>query len=105
MNNGHDYTQPIKASSPRPGFLTRRRVRLRNLVRILHNRYIKVREVIRMLQEDGRKLVRTRGSHHHFRHSTKPGTVTVPGNPNFDLHPKTLASILKQAGFRKEDAL
>jgi hypothetical protein len=23
-------------------------------------------------------------------------------NPNFDLHPKTLASILKQAGIRKE---
>ncbi|MCX5768818.1 MAG: type II toxin-antitoxin system HicA family toxin [Candidatus Hydrogenedentes bacterium] len=49
-------------------------------------------------------MVRTRGSHRHFRHSDKPGIVTVPGNPNFDVHPKTLASILRQAGLRKEDS-
>ena len=64
---------------------------------------MKVCDVIRMLQEDGCKVVRTRGSHHHFRHPTKPGAVTVPGNPNFDLHPKTLAGILKQAGLHKEE--
>ena len=60
---------------------------------------MKVRDVIRMLQDDGWKLVRTRGS----RHPSKPGTVTVPGNPNFNLHPKTLGSILRQAGLRKEE--
>ena len=64
---------------------------------------MKVRDVVRMLQQDGWFLVRTHGSHHHFRHPTKPGTVTVAGNPNFDLHPKTLASILKQASLHKED--
>lgn len=77
--------------------------RLHNLASIGHNSSMKVRDVVRMLQDDGWKLVRTRGSHHHFRHPGKPGTVTVPGNPNFDLHPKTLASILRQAGLRKEE--
>lgn len=62
---------------------------------------MKVRNVIRISQDGGWVLVRTRGSHHHLRHPSKPGTVTVPGNPNFDLHPKTLGSILKQAGLRK----
>jgi predicted RNA binding protein YcfA (HicA-like mRNA interferase family) len=46
--------------------------------------------------------VRQRGSHRHFQHDEKPGTVTVPGKPNEDLHPKTLASILKQAGLERE---
>ncbi len=64
---------------------------------------MKVRDVVRMLQSDGWSLVRTRGSHHHFRNPDKPGTVTVPGNPNAELHPKTLASIFRQAGLRKED--
>lgn len=63
---------------------------------------MKVRDVVKMLQQDGWVLVRSRGSHDHFRHPTKPGTVTVPGNPGFDLHPKTLPSILKQSGLRKE---
>jgi predicted RNA binding protein YcfA (HicA-like mRNA interferase family) len=66
---------------------------------------VKVREVLRMLLEDGWILVRTRGSHHHYRHPKKPGIVTVPGNPGLDLHPKTYASIIKQAGLRKEDTL
>jgi predicted RNA binding protein YcfA (HicA-like mRNA interferase family) len=64
---------------------------------------MKVRDVLKLLHVDGWVLVHTRGSHHHFRHPAKPGTVTVPGNPNFDLHPKTLASILRQAGFDKEE--
>ena len=66
---------------------------------------MKVREVVRMLTEDGWFKVRTRGSHHHFRHPSKPGTVTVPGNPGHDLNPKTLGSILKQSGLRKRDEL
>jgi predicted RNA binding protein YcfA (HicA-like mRNA interferase family) len=59
---------------------------------------MKVREILRLLKEDGWFHVRTTGSHHHFRHPTKPGTVTVPGNPSHDLHPKTLGSIIKQSG-------
>lgn len=58
---------------------------------------MKVREVLRMLHEDGWKLVTTRGSHRQLKHPTKPGRVTVPGNTGDDLAPGTLNSILKQA--------
>jgi predicted RNA binding protein YcfA (HicA-like mRNA interferase family) len=36
------------------------------------------RKLIRLLVADGWWLDRVRGSHHQYRHSTKPGTVTVP---------------------------
>ncbi len=42
-----------------------------------------------------------RGSHHQFKHASKPGRVTVPGKPGDDLAPGTLNSILKQAGLKK----
>ena len=62
---------------------------------------MKVREVLRMLQDDGWFLAATRGSHRQFKHSSKPGRVTVPGKPNDDLAPGTLNSILKQSGLKK----
>ena len=40
----------------------------------------RVREAIRIVERDGGYQVRTRGSHRHFRHPEKPGTVTIPGN-------------------------
>ena len=63
----------------------------------------KVREAIRMLRADGWMLVRTRGSHRHYRHPEKPGTVTVAGKLSRDLAPGTWRSILKQAGLTKEE--
>ena len=62
---------------------------------------MKVREVIRRLEEDGWYLVATRGSHRQYKHPTKPGRVTVPGKPSADLAPGTLNSILKQSGLKK----
>jgi predicted RNA binding protein YcfA (HicA-like mRNA interferase family) len=38
------------------------------------------------------------GSHRQFKHATKTGRVTVAGKRSDDLHPKTEASILRQAG-------
>ena len=58
------------------------------------------REVIRRLKADGWVLVRTKGSHHQFRHSSKPGLVTVP-HPKRDLPIGTVTSILRQAGMEK----
>jgi len=58
---------------------------------------MKVREVIRLLTDDGWYLAATRGSHRQFKHPTKPGRVTVAGKPPDDLAPGTLNSILKQA--------
>jgi predicted RNA binding protein YcfA (HicA-like mRNA interferase family) len=66
---------------------------------------MKVREAIRLLEGDGWVLVRTRGSHHHYRHPIKPGIVTVPGKPNHDLHPRTWGSILRQSGLSEENKL
>lgn len=62
---------------------------------------MKVSDVLRMLLDDGWNLVATRGSHRQFKHTTKPGRVTVPGKPSDDLAPGTLSSILKQAGLKK----
>jgi predicted RNA binding protein YcfA (HicA-like mRNA interferase family) len=62
---------------------------------------MKVRDMLRMLNDDGWFLVATRGSHRQFKHSAKAGRVTVPGKPNDDLAPGTLNSILKQAGLKK----
>jgi predicted RNA binding protein YcfA (HicA-like mRNA interferase family) len=61
---------------------------------------MKVREVIRMLEDDGWGLVGTRGSHRQYKHPVKPGRVTVAGKASDDLAPGTLNSILKQAGLR-----
>lgn len=58
---------------------------------------MKVRDVITTLEEDGWRLVATRGSHRQYKHPNKPGRVTVPGKPGDDLAPGTLNSIWKQA--------
>jgi predicted RNA binding protein YcfA (HicA-like mRNA interferase family) len=57
-----------------------------------------VREVIKRVEADGWVLVTTRGSHRQFKHPVKPGKVTVAGKLSVDLPPKTVASILRQAG-------
>jgi predicted RNA binding protein YcfA (HicA-like mRNA interferase family) len=61
---------------------------------------VKVRDVVRVLVDDGWYLARSRGSHHQYKHPEKPGRVTVPGSGNDDLAPGTLNNILKQAGLK-----
>jgi predicted RNA binding protein YcfA (HicA-like mRNA interferase family) len=56
-------------------------------------------DLIKRLKADGWYLVHTVGSHHQFKHPTKPGKVTVP-HPKKDLPLSTQRSILKQAGLR-----
>lgn len=56
-------------------------------------------QLIRMLEEDEWTEVRVKGSHHHFKHPTKPGLVTVP-HPKKDLPIGTVNSIKKQAGLK-----
>lgn len=53
--------------------------------------------VIKMIQADGWYQVACKGSHHQFKHPTKPGRVTVK-HPCKDLPIGTLNSIKKQAG-------
>ncbi|NEZ02541.1 type II toxin-antitoxin system HicA family toxin [Wenzhouxiangella sp. XN201] len=62
---------------------------------------MKVKELTKLLEEDGWYQARQRGSHRQFRHPVKLGTVTVAGKPNVDLPPGTLNNALKQAGLKK----
>lgn len=62
---------------------------------------MKVRDAIRLLEDDGWALAATRGSHRQYKHPAKPGRVTVAGKPSDDLAPGTLNSILKQAGLKE----
>jgi predicted RNA binding protein YcfA (HicA-like mRNA interferase family) len=50
-----------------------------------------------MIQKDGWRLVDVKGDHHHYKHPTKKGKVTVP-HPVKEIHPKTAKTILRQAG-------
>jgi predicted RNA binding protein YcfA (HicA-like mRNA interferase family) len=59
---------------------------------------MKVRDAIKLIRADGWRSVKARGGHRQYKHTTKRGRVTVPGKPNDDLAPKTLDSILRQAG-------
>jgi predicted RNA binding protein YcfA (HicA-like mRNA interferase family) len=61
---------------------------------------LKVRDVIKLLEEDGWSLVRTRGSHRQYKHPLKTGLVTVAGRLGDDLACGTLHSVLKQAGLK-----
>ena len=63
----------------------------------------KVREAIRIVERDGWRRVRTRGSHRQYKHPKKPGRVTIAGQPGTDLDIKTWYSILEQAGLDREE--
>jgi predicted RNA binding protein YcfA (HicA-like mRNA interferase family) len=58
---------------------------------------VNVRDILKLLQQDGWKQVRMRGSHRQFRHPRKPGTVTVAGKPGVEIPIGTLKNIFKQA--------
>jgi predicted RNA binding protein YcfA (HicA-like mRNA interferase family) len=60
---------------------------------------VKYRDLLKQLKADGWETVVTRGSHRQLKHPVKRGRVTVAGNPRDDIHPKTLKSIRRQAGW------
>ena len=62
---------------------------------------MKVRDVLRLLHDDGWIVAATRGSHRQLKHATKVGRVTVAGKPSDELALGTLNSILKQAGLKE----
>ncbi|WP_244813959.1 type II toxin-antitoxin system HicA family toxin [Caballeronia sp. Lep1P3] len=55
--------------------------------------------LIRMLLDDGWKLARITGSHHHFKRAGRGVLVTVP-HPRKDLSIGLVRAILKAAGLR-----
>jgi len=62
------------------------------------------REVVRALTRAGFVLDHSTGSHHYYRHPTRPGLVTVAVHAR-DLKRSVLHSILKQAGLSREEFL
>ena len=46
------------------------------------------------------QLIRSRGSHRHFKHPDEAFVITVPGNDGKELAPGTLNVILKKAGLK-----
>jgi predicted RNA binding protein YcfA (HicA-like mRNA interferase family) len=62
---------------------------------------VKVREVIRMLEREGWRMVRQRGSHRQLKHPFRKGVVTIAGRESADLPLGTLKSIYRQAGIRR----
>ena len=63
---------------------------------------MKVGALLKLLKKDGWVIDRTRGSHRQLVHPTKSGGVTVSGHPSDDVHPKTLKSVLRQAGLEED---
>jgi predicted RNA binding protein YcfA (HicA-like mRNA interferase family) len=61
---------------------------------------MKVKDAIALIENDGWRLVRTRGSHRQYHHPIKKGLVTIPGKMSAELAPATLGSILRQAGLK-----
>ncbi|HEX4321271.1 MAG TPA: type II toxin-antitoxin system HicA family toxin [Acidobacteriaceae bacterium] len=61
---------------------------------------MKAKDIIRVIEKDGWNLVRQKGSHMHFQHPIKPGTVSVPYHGNKDIAKHVIANILKQAGLK-----
>ena len=59
---------------------------------------MKVRDMLKKLRAEGWTVRNQEGSHRQFVHPTKPGKVTVAGHESEEIPPKTLKSIMKQAG-------
>ena len=57
------------------------------------------RKIIQILTQDGWYKVSTEGDHHHFKHPTKKGKVTVT-HPKKDMPLKTIKSIFNLAGIK-----
>jgi len=61
---------------------------------------VKIREVIKLIEDDGWYLARTKGDHRQYKHPVKKGLVTISGKSSDDVSKGTLNSILKQAGLK-----
>jgi len=62
---------------------------------------VKVRDIVKLIEADGWRLVVTKGSHRQYKHPVKSGRVTIAGHPNDDLAPGTVNSVMKQASLKE----
>lgn len=67
------------------------------IMRIVKSGGMKFKDVEKILLNDGWLFKVAKGSHYQYVHPSKHGKVTVPYHRG-DLDPRTVRSILKQAG-------
>ena len=70
---------------------------IQEISRLLEAAFIKVREIIKIIEADGWYIVATKGSHRQYKHPAKSGRITIAGYLADDLAPGTMNSIFKQA--------
>ena len=70
---------------------------------MLYNYSMKVKEIIKLIEDDGWFQVAQKGSHRQFKHPVKPGRVTIAGKLSKDMPQGTLNSVLKQAQLKGID--
>ena len=61
---------------------------------------MKVRDVVSLIEKDGWFRIHSKGGHRQYKHAVKRGRVTICGHSKDNIHPKTLNSVLKQAGLK-----
>jgi predicted RNA binding protein YcfA (HicA-like mRNA interferase family) len=61
---------------------------------------LKVREVIKLLETNGWRLMRTKGDHRIYR-DDEGRTTVVSGNTGDDVRPGTYRAILRQTGIKE----
>ena len=61
---------------------------------------MKIREVIKLIEDDRWYLARMKGDHRQYKHPSKKGLVTISGKLSDDVDKGTLNSVLKQAGLK-----
>ena len=62
---------------------------------------MKVRDVIKLIEEDGWYLIKMEGDHRQYKHPAKRGRVTIAGHPSKEIPPGTVLTIFKQAQIRR----
>jgi len=62
---------------------------------------MKIRDIMKTIEDDCWYLVTTKGSHRQYKHYIKTGRVTLAGHLNDDLALGSLNSVFKQAQLQK----
>ena len=63
---------------------------------------MKVKDIIKLIENDGWELKRIRASHGEYKHKKKKGLVTIPGHLNEEMAIGRVKSIFKGAGLNNE---
>jgi predicted RNA binding protein YcfA (HicA-like mRNA interferase family) len=62
---------------------------------------MKFRDIMKLIEADGWRVAKQKGSHRQYKHPSKMGKVTIAGHPSAEVARKTLRSILVQAGLTR----